>query len=312
MRSIITWMHPSYRDLVIDELATQDALRIKFLKEMGLPGIKLAISDAGGAEGTRRFPLMTDSKSWGLLRIRAVEIVNALQCNQETDLLMALTSATQKAVRSQEVGPLVATLAAVCDALRAKWNSSSAVLGSRTLETYCHASLQITPLPPMPQLGETWTESYGVFRETIDDAQNGSILDESVVKSWADLADVIHNNEPRFLKQVRFPEKYSDEVSQLVEIIRGEMDLDIDSLNLDAVMSEIDKFETLEESTEILGHLVMGHQESLKALCASLASFVSRLERKASDLETPDSGEDDDNYGGQTDEFDIDALFSDL
>ena len=47
----IDWMHPSYRDLVIDELARDAHLQQAFLSSTGLGGIKLAISDTGGASG---------------------------------------------------------------------------------------------------------------------------------------------------------------------------------------------------------------------------------------------------------------------
>jgi hypothetical protein len=312
MRCRITWMHPSYRDLVIDELVTQDHLRIKFLKEMSLQGIKLAISDAGGAEGTRRFPLMTDSKSWKLLRTRSIEMIGELTCREASDLLMALASATQEAVGYPEHSQLATTLAAACTTVRSKWDSSSEVLQASELETYCQASLLLKPLPPVPNLEESWTADYSRFQETLTDALNGSSLDEYAVRAWTKLTDTIHDNEPRFLRQVNFPENYSDEVSQLMEIIREDMNLDVESLSYDELASEKDRFETLRECTKILEDLTLTYQGDLEDLRADLDSFLSRMESRASDLEPPDSDDYDDDDRGQEAEFDIDALFSNL
>jgi hypothetical protein len=68
----IDWMHPSYRDLVIDELSADPGLQHEFLSSMGLSGIKLAISDTGGKEGERRFPLMNLHDSWEILDSRCI------------------------------------------------------------------------------------------------------------------------------------------------------------------------------------------------------------------------------------------------
>jgi hypothetical protein len=53
----VSWIHPSYRDLVIEELSTDSALKHEFLENTNLDGIKLALSDTGGAGGARKFPL---------------------------------------------------------------------------------------------------------------------------------------------------------------------------------------------------------------------------------------------------------------
>ena len=45
------WTHPSYRDLVIEELTQHSQLQLQFLESMSLEGIKLAISDSGGIAG---------------------------------------------------------------------------------------------------------------------------------------------------------------------------------------------------------------------------------------------------------------------
>src|SRR4051794_27688522 len=61
------WVHPSWRDLVIEYLVGNAAERAHFLEHMSIHGILLAISGGGGAEGTREFPLLVDAKDWSLL-----------------------------------------------------------------------------------------------------------------------------------------------------------------------------------------------------------------------------------------------------
>jgi hypothetical protein len=63
----IDWMHPSYRDLVVDELVRTDSLRTKFLGSAGVEGIRLALSVSGGAQGSRRFPFIVAGNDWEIL-----------------------------------------------------------------------------------------------------------------------------------------------------------------------------------------------------------------------------------------------------
>jgi hypothetical protein len=52
-RTSVTWVHPSWRDLVIEELIEDPADRQKFLRASSIEGVLLAISIAGGSAGER-------------------------------------------------------------------------------------------------------------------------------------------------------------------------------------------------------------------------------------------------------------------
>jgi hypothetical protein len=68
----VEWIHPSYRDLVIEQLRDGGSLKSEFLNRMNVAGIKLALSDAGGSTGRLRFPLITSSRDWDVLRERTL------------------------------------------------------------------------------------------------------------------------------------------------------------------------------------------------------------------------------------------------
>src|SRR5437588_9773703 len=63
----VEWMHPSWRDLVIDHLASDDQARETFLQRCGLQGFLLALSTAGGATGERKSPLLVRAEDWDAL-----------------------------------------------------------------------------------------------------------------------------------------------------------------------------------------------------------------------------------------------------
>jgi hypothetical protein len=75
-KTMVDWIHPSYRDLVIDELIQDSSLRNTFLRRASLEGVKLAVSDTGGQCGERRLPLIRSAESWDILEERCLSLSN--------------------------------------------------------------------------------------------------------------------------------------------------------------------------------------------------------------------------------------------
>src|SRR5437773_2726429 len=88
----IDWMHPSWRDLVIEELATDEPAREHFLKNCGPPGFLLALSVAGGATGGRVMPLLRSPKDWTALTEAAPRVLRLSQ-DASTKVLASLHAA---------------------------------------------------------------------------------------------------------------------------------------------------------------------------------------------------------------------------
>lgn len=86
-------MHPSWRDLVIDELAGDPAARPRFLSAVGLDGALLALSTAGGARGERLLPLLAADADWDALGDRVRALGGELDARGHARLLDAMTAA---------------------------------------------------------------------------------------------------------------------------------------------------------------------------------------------------------------------------
>jgi hypothetical protein len=68
----LDWMHPSCRDLAIDELAQSPRDRQHFLRHCDRRGVHLATSIGGGSGGSRTFPLLTGQAELSILRERVL------------------------------------------------------------------------------------------------------------------------------------------------------------------------------------------------------------------------------------------------
>ena len=63
----VEWVHPSWRDLVIESLAADDEARRRFLRHCGVDGAAVALSCGGGAAGERERPLLRCDADWDAL-----------------------------------------------------------------------------------------------------------------------------------------------------------------------------------------------------------------------------------------------------
>lgn len=60
----LDWVHPSFRDLVIDHLAEDLKTQEHFWSHAGTEAVAIALSESGGASGERRWPLLKHEQSW--------------------------------------------------------------------------------------------------------------------------------------------------------------------------------------------------------------------------------------------------------
>lgn len=72
----IDWIHPSCRDLAIDELLEHSADRQRFLTACSETGLTLATSLAGGAKGQRWLPLLQTDDDWRCFVVRAEQLLH--------------------------------------------------------------------------------------------------------------------------------------------------------------------------------------------------------------------------------------------
>lgn len=331
--SRIDWIHPSCRDLVIEELATQPELRSKFLGSMSLQGIKLAISDSGGATGNRQLPLMNHPSTWEVLEKRCLELANSRSNSEVTDLLTALTSAATNTADPARKDSLCKVIAAACATIATKWNKELAVLEADHLSAYSEASILVRPFPPIPNLETSWKTHLESMRSALADAENGAYLEPEPIREWIKFMTVVNNNEPRFLRAMGFPTKQTAEITRLVTEVDSEMGTIVSFDSTDEYDSEIERLSSIKDGLDSLVKLLPWESEKkiyneddpqsippelsdlrerLIGYSAKLSRSIIFLQDKSAELTPPEPDYDDGGYRGAEDYFDIEALFSDL
>jgi hypothetical protein len=196
----IGWVHPSWRDLVIEELSCDTTARHCFLRACGADGATLALSHAGGAAGERALPLLATDSDWDVLGDRLHELVRELE---DQDLARVLvTFAEALAVINDPAQHLEAQSLAtyLLGATGRAWDQERRALSVFLLDAWytlnAYAAKQTTP----PQLAATWAELHPGPRLL----QHPDRVELARPDEWLALAQLIRERDPLGLDTLGF------------------------------------------------------------------------------------------------------------
>jgi hypothetical protein len=187
----VTWVHPSWRDLVISELVRDGELRRRFLRHCGVDGAALALSSGGGNDGDRVRPLLIEDADWDALGDNLHHACAELGPSDAVRLLSVLA----EAVDGVEADALSAM---VLERLEQRWRGH--VVAVDALEAWTAAAGK---LPPAPTLAATWLEldPPGAPRTPVE-------LERFA--DWLRLAELIALHDRELLGSLGFPDRCCD------------------------------------------------------------------------------------------------------
>ena len=309
------WMHPSWRDLIIDHLADNPKSRFDFLGSCGPNGIQLALSWGGGVQGERRRPLLDTAEDWHRRHLTIkLRIANEPESAVHA-ILSSILDATIQVSRAEEEPQraiLVFLNAIAKDAiliLRERWDKANAVIPVETLQIYTQLSENLDPLPPMPQLIPTWNVYRAAAHDELTFDPYETVLKTYGIGKWIDLIKCISGSEPRMLVQVKFPSSSLDDVQQFLEtaVIYIESETSLDTReDYETGIEILSKLKIINRISEV----IPSTKEEISILSTRVDSKRSQLEDDLTDkFPEPDyDGGDLKPSGGIT----IDEILSDL
>ncbi|HZS24438.1 MAG TPA: hypothetical protein VFA30_05555 [Gaiellaceae bacterium] len=203
----VTWVHPSWRDLLIDELAGDDDARGAFLRMCSLDGLLLALSTEGGAAGERVLPLLRRDADWDLAAEAAARLIPALDEPATTRLLTALREA-----RATAGGVELDALSG--EALRSvarRWNARGEPAPVGSLERWFEVAATLERPPERPDVARTWIELLPTVSLDLTSSEERAQLDE-----WLALTSVLRLYAPVALVDFEFPERQVETTRAIV------------------------------------------------------------------------------------------------
>lgn len=316
--SKVMWLHPSYRDVVIDELVSNTRWRRLFLNIMYTNGLALALSSTGGSSGDRDLPLLQDEDDWNVLRRRCRELIGS----SPEQVLAIFSSLLEfgihlRSYSSSEMSQIRRTTREVClEFLKCRIDYETTHLGM--LRSYAIASLYTSPLVPLPDLAPIWSLVYQQYREYLCIFEEEQyITDTDPLEQWTQLIKFVSDNEPRLLRQLRFPDAFSSDINRILKIVNDELEFTLLAPTRDEAANEIDRLDLILESLHVLASHAGGLGSQFDRVLHSADERRTKLQEFVEQCDENDRLEPDDEAqkaeNSRADSVvNIDALFADL
>lgn len=221
----VDWIHPSYRDLVIEELERDAPASGHFLQNCSWEGLQLTLSIAGGEKGQRRYPLMTSEGSWVILENRLNTLLaETSQPYQIREILQALRTSLDGTTGMEDVHKKLARiLHTCCGTVRARLDRQEIELNERLLREYYDLTMTIAPPPAMPNVYPLWKKLQAEFESILENADEEE-LNESKISKWIEVMSIVLKTDQRLLLQDGFPDRYDKLIEALCDAVTEEAD----------------------------------------------------------------------------------------
>jgi hypothetical protein len=209
----VSWVHPSWRDVVIAELAEQPVERNAFLRACGIDGLLLAVSAEGGSRGERVFPLVRLDADWDAAADRAAALGREVDDSALRSLLVALADALDRTTRS-DAADLSAVAETVLIVTRGRFEAAGQLPSLDTL--YAWLSLNGWVQREPPDIGRYWADLMPVLpldptsAAEIERLDRWTQLVDMAERSSPDLHGWVHRNLPPGFME-RIVEQFDDE-----------------------------------------------------------------------------------------------------
>lgn len=208
----VTWVHPSWRDLVIDELAADEHARGNFLRACSIQGAALALSTAGGNAGERTLPLLHHDSDWDAVGDRLATLVPQLQPPETTLILEAIAEAIQYAPEAARP-ELNALASETLHRLSHAWQAASTPVPSGLLSVWFALAAALPQPPPTPiaAIAASWIELLPADASDLTAAAQIVALDD-----WLALAELLIDNAPETLRRFGFPDAQTATLEMII------------------------------------------------------------------------------------------------
>ncbi len=190
----VTWVHPSWRDLVIDRLAADQAGRQAFLETCSLEGVLLAVSVEGGVSGERTFPLLVSDADWDALLGHIGVLVRELGDADRLRLVSQLGVALDHALGTEDQRVALEVDALVTRVLEVIAEQPASAEALAVLEMWHVLCDFVRTSPAPPNVTDLWVDTLPT-----DDLDLTALADLQRLSVWVSLVTILDAHGSRAL-----------------------------------------------------------------------------------------------------------------
>lgn len=274
----VSWIHPSYRDIVIDELARDLASQAQFLSRASVIGVNLALSEAGGEEGTRVRPLLGSLSNWERLHSRCRALAEVAGESSVRDLLAVLNMASSSTRAKERANPI---LLSVYEGFLHRVLTDRIALDVATLEVLWQAAWILGASDRFPRLRKAWISSA---RELLSD---GSLCHLTVrdLEKYHGMCDLIRKRDPVLWASPSFSRRHERVIAVVLAALEDESEYQEDCEESYEYQDLSERFEGLAEYMQSSSADWPAKKSRVQELCERLGYMSGFYNERMSEKE---------------------------
>lgn len=204
----LDWVHPSFRDLIIDYLADDLTTQERYWLHAGAKSVAIALSESGGAQGERRWPLLQHQKSWQWFTACCERLAENDSDATVTHLLNYLSQAwEQDNISADEKSHLSDAIERVLQTLSTRWRNDGAPDSSRIVFVFSELRRRTRIAVPMPDVLYLFENANSDLDAAAEDAM---LEDQQQLTEWLRALRLLHRHQRRWFS-------VSDNIDKLVQ-----------------------------------------------------------------------------------------------
>jgi hypothetical protein len=307
------WVHPSHRDLIIDQLSYNREMALRYLEKGGISAINLALSKQGGAAGEREFPLLRYPESWNVLRDACIQQIEGKETSKAARILVILESAASPPITTE----LAILIASVCRAAKGYWDANETILSAAIVRRYIKLCEISGEYIACPSLKPSWEYASTAMKQAAKEAvDNSSSFEGNELAAWIAMVNVVKSTEPRLIPKGSLKEQFEGSIDLYIEALEEALNIEIDE------EEEAETFENEAKRLKDLGSVIANLEKLIPDRQDTIAELSEKLSDRSHDLQIEaeqrsQEPDDDREYGfrgsnSAAREISIEKIFDDL
>ena len=308
------WIHPSHRDLVIEQLSRDTERASLYIEKGGMPAIALALSIGGGDQGNREFPLLRSPKSWSILTRTCLAMIEGDPVENPSKLFTIFEGIVEQ--HHPNVTELIHTL---CRASLECWERKQISLSANLVQRFISLSEKSGIYIPTPRLEISWNSTIDNMRRAVATMRSEpafSAIDE--IDSWLAMFNLVSKSEPRLLRGLKFEEAFDLDLTNILGALEKKLETHISSGTTQEFEEEAEFVRDCADLSQRLQNFFKGRKQELVQIASKFEEDAEDLEEQLEEMKNKENDDYEPDYESErspsrsADTFSVDKLFNDL
>lgn len=308
----VDWVHPSFRDLVIDELANDLSVQERYWQHADFTAIAIALSESGGAQGKRHWPLLGHEQSWIWFGNCCERLAGCSNPANTRQLLSYLTVVwEQREVTQDEKTRLSPVVDRVLRSVAKRWETDLHDASESIASAFCKLCDVSGIAAPLPDFGRLFEAAYSNIESMV---KWGVIEIVEELDEWLQVTILLNKYTPAWFLDPDNLEAMEYSLSMMEEAVTYEVEWSPVGEDADVISEQPEHLRSIAKAISSIQDFLSG--ENFPTLDYRLIerceSRADSLEEEIAEIEPDEQVAPTRATGSAAEPFDPHSFFADL